>query len=87
LPDVAYGPRDGESGKRTQAVPLLVFEQDSAPRWVKPDPITRSAWEVTVRYDSGSFGFVTMESEPEFAVGDRVRLIESVLEPVHPTRR
>ena len=86
LPDVAYGSREGATGKPTQTVPLFVIEQDSGPRWVKPDPITRSTWEITVRYDNGSFGFVTVDAEPDFVVGDRVRLVENVLEPIGPGR-
>ena len=87
LPDVAYGQREGAAGKPTQAIPLFVIERDSGPRWVKPEPITRSAWEITVRYDNGSFGFVTVDAEPDLLVGDRVRLVENVLEHIGPGRR
>ncbi len=39
--------------------------------------MTKTVWEVTVRYDNGAFGVTRVEQEPELKVGERVRLIES----------
>ena len=86
LPDVASMPREGESGHATQAVPLFVIGGGNGARRVAAEPIYRSTWEVTIRYDNGSFGFVTVDAEPELAVGDRVRLVENVLELLTNTR-
>jgi hypothetical protein len=87
LPDVAATPREGVSGSVTQAVPLFVFDASSGARRVKPEPMSRSTWEVTIRYDNGSFGFLTVDAEPDFAVGDRVRLVDNVIEPLSSGRR
>lgn len=81
LPSIASSPQAGGMGSATQPVPLLSFGA-GGPQRVQREPATRSVWEITVRYDNSSFGFVTQEAEPEFKVGDRVRLIENVLEPI-----
>jgi hypothetical protein len=82
LPDLAATPREGVSGSATQAVPLFVFDAGRGASFVRPQPVSRSSWEVTIRYDNGSFGFVTVDAEPEFAVGDRVRLGDNIIEPI-----
>jgi len=81
LPSIASSPHVGGMGSATQPVPLLSFGA-GGPHRVQREPTTRFVWEITVRYDNGSFGFVTQDSEPELKVGDRVRLIENVLEPI-----
>ena len=81
LPSITSSPSVGGMGSATQPVPLFSFGS-GGPQRVQREPITRSVWEITVRYDNGSFGFVTQEAEPELKVGDRVRLIENVLEPI-----
>ena len=86
LPDIAATPREGVSGGATQAVPLFVFDAGKGAQRVKPQPISHSSWEVTIRYDNGSFGFVTVDAEPEFAVGDRVQLLDGVIEPLGGAR-
>ena len=79
LPSITASPRAGGMGSDTQAVPLLSFG-GGAPHRVQRQPATRSEWEITVRYDNGQFGFLTHDSEPEFKVGDRVRVVENVIE-------
>ncbi len=86
LPDIASTPRDGVSGQVIQAVPLFAIGGNGARR-VTQEPIYRSTWEVTIRYDNGSFGFVTMDAEPDLLAGDRVRLVEGVIEPLTNNRR
>lgn len=66
-------------GSATQAVPLFSLDRGGAHR-VKRQPTTRSEWEITVRYDNGQFGFLTHDSAPQFKVGDRVRIVENVIE-------
>ncbi len=82
LPDVAATPREGMAGPATQAVPLFVFDASHGAQVVRQQPMSRASWEVTIRYDNGSFGFVTVDAEPEFAVGDRVRLVDNMIEPL-----
>jgi hypothetical protein len=79
LPSITSSPRVGGMGSNTQAVPLLSFGSDG-PHRVQRSPTTRSVWEITVRYDSGQFGFLTHDSEPEAKVGDRVRVVENIME-------
>lgn len=86
LPSFAASPQAGGMGTTTQAVPMLSFGAGGARR-VQRDPIVRSAWEITVRYDNGQFGFVTQDGEPELRVGDRVRMFENVLEPIPQSPR
>ena len=74
-------PPSGGVGNETQAVPLVSFGQGGAQR-VQRDPVTRSMWEMTVRYDNGQFGQVTQDSPPEFKVGDRVRRVDKSFEPI-----
>ena len=81
LPGIASSPHAGGTGNETRAVPLFSFGA-GGPQRVPREPTTRVAWEVTVRYDNGQFGFVTHEMEPDLKVGDRVRHIENTLEPV-----
>lgn len=81
LPSITSSPRAGGMGSETQAVPLFSLGR-GGPQRVQREPTTRSVWEVTVRYDNGQLGFVTQEAEPDIKVGDRVRLIENVLEPI-----
>lgn len=87
LPDITSSPRQGGMGSTTQPVPLFTFGGGSGAQRVKPAPTTRTSWEITIRYDNGSFGFVNVDAEPGFAVGDRVRFVESVIEPLGPSRR
>ena len=79
LPSLASSAHAGGTGNETRAVPLFSIGAGGAQR-VQRAPVTRSVWEVTVRYDSGQFGFVTQEIEPELKVGDRVRHVENTLE-------
>ena len=80
-PNIASPPPAGGVGNETQAVPLVSFGQGGAQR-VQRDPVTRSMWEMTVRYDNGQFGQVTQDSPPEFKVGDRVRRVDKYFEPI-----
>lgn len=79
LPSITASPQAGGMGSETQAVPLFSFGSGGAHR-VPRQPTTRNEWEITVRYDNGQFGFLTRDSEPEFKVGDRVRVVENVIE-------
>jgi hypothetical protein len=79
LPSIAASPQAGGPGGATQAVPLFSFGKDG-PHRVPREPATRSEWEITVRYDNGQFGFLTHDSEPEFKVGDRVRVVDNEIE-------
>jgi hypothetical protein len=81
LPGIASSSHAGGTGNETRAVPLFSFGASGAQRAPR-EPTTRLAWEVTVRYDNGQFGFVTHDMEPDFKVGDRVRHIENTLESV-----
>ena len=89
-PDRETTPSTGPSsagglGNQTQAVPLLSFGSGGAQR-VQREPDTRSVWELTVRYDNGEFGLVTLDSQPGFAVGDRVRRVDNTFVPILPAR-
>jgi hypothetical protein len=79
LPSITSSPQVGGMGSDTQAVPLFTFGKSGAHR-VERQPTTRSEWEITVRYENGQFGFLTRDSEPEFKVGDRVRVVENMIE-------
>ena len=79
LPSITSSLQVGGMGSATQPVPLFSLGR-GGPQRVPREPATRSVWEVTVRYDNGQFGFVTQEAEPDLKVGDRVRLVENVLE-------
>ena len=81
LPSITSSPQVGGMGSETQAVPLFSIGR-GGPQRVQREPTTRSVWEVTVRYDNGQFGFVSQDSEPDLKVGDRVRLVENVLERI-----
>jgi hypothetical protein len=80
-PNIVLSPSTGGAGNDTQPVPLFRFGQGGVQR-VPREPVTRSVWEMTVRYDNGQFGFVTQDSQPEFIVGDRVRRVENIFEPI-----
>ncbi len=86
LPSITSSPRAGGMGNETQAVPLFSLGR-GGPQRVQREPTTRSVWEVTVRYDNGQFGFVTQVAEPDIKVGDRVRLVENVLELIPQSAR
>jgi hypothetical protein len=86
LPSVASSSHAGGTGNETRAVPLFSIGA-SGPQRVQRDPVTRSVWEITVRYDNGQFGFVNNDSEPELKVGDRVRHVEHALEVLAPPAR
>src|SRR3954468_22924909 len=86
LPSVASSSHAGGTGNETRAVPLFSIGA-GGPQRVQRDPVTRSVWETTVRYDNGQFGFVTNDSEPELKVGDRVRHVEHTLELLSPPAR
>ena len=79
LPSLATAPHAGGTGNETRAVPLFSIGA-GGPQRVQREPVSRSVWEVTVRYDNRQFGFVTNEMEPELKVGDRVRHVENTLE-------
>lgn len=79
LPSITSSPSVGGMGSTTQPVPLLSFGRDGLHR-VQRAPATRRVWEITVRYDTGQFGFLTQDNEPEAKVGDRVRVVENVIE-------
>ena len=81
LPSITSSPQAGGIGNQTQAVPLFSLGR-GGPQRVQREPLTRSVWEMTVRYDNGQFGFVTQDSEPDLKVGDRVRHVENTLEPI-----
>ena len=72
-------------GSEARAVPLFSFGA-GGPQRVQRDPVSRSVWEVSVRYDSGQLGFVTFEMEPELKIGDRGRHVEHTLEYIAPSR-
>ena len=74
------------NSNETRAVPLFSLGP-SGPQRVQREPTTRSSWEVSVRYDSGQFGFVNFDIEPELKVGDRVRHVEHTLEYIPPPPR
>ena len=80
-PNIASSPPAGGVGNETQAVPLLRFGESGAQR-VQREPATRSVWEMTVRYDNGQYGLVTLDRQPEFSVGDRVRRVDGSFVPV-----
>lgn len=86
MPSIASSSQGGNLGHDTQAVPIFSIGRGGAQR-VPREPVTRSVWEITVRYDNGQFGFVTNELEPDLKVGDRVRQIENTLEPLAPPAR
>ena len=86
LPSVASSSHAGGTGNETRAVPLFSIGA-SGPQRVQRDPVTRSVWEITVRYDNGQFGFVSNENEPDLKVGDRVRHVEHTLELLAPPPR
>lgn len=77
---VALPPAAGGVGNETQTVPLVSFGKGGAQR-VPREQATHSVWEMTVRYDSGQFGLVTLDSQPAFGVGDRVRRIDNTFVP------
>jgi hypothetical protein len=79
LPSITSSPRVGGMGSTTQPVPLFSLGSDG-PHRVQRAPTTRSVWEITIRYDTGQFGFLTHDNEPEAKVGDRVRVVENVIE-------
>jgi hypothetical protein len=86
LPGITSSPQAGGMGSETQTVPLFSLGK-GGPHRVPREPATRSVWEITIRYDSGQFGFLTHEHEPEFKVGDRIKLVDGVLEPLGPSVR
>ena len=86
LPSITSSPSVGGMGSTVQTVPLLSIGKDGAHR-VPPEPVTRTTWEVTVRYDDGSFGFVPLAAEPDLKVGDRVRHVENTLELIEHAGR
>jgi len=86
LPSIDAAPSAGGMGNTVQTVPLFSIGKDGAHR-VQREPATQPVWEITVRYDHGSFAFVTVEAEPELNVGDRVRHIENTLELLTPPAR
>ncbi|MCJ7838808.1 MAG: hypothetical protein MUP61_06295 [Burkholderiales bacterium] len=78
----------GGTGHQTQAVPLISFGSGSGgAQRVQREPATRSVWEMTVRYDNGEFGVATLDSQPVFAVGDRVRRVDNAFVPHPPAGR
>ncbi len=79
LPGIASSPSVGGMGSATQPVPLFTFGS-GGPHRVQPEPVTRSVWEITIRYDHGQYGFLKNASEPGFKVGDRVRVLENGIE-------
>ena len=53
LPSLASAPHAGGTGNETRAVPLFSIGA-GGPQRVQREPVTRSVWEVTVRYDNGT---------------------------------
>ena len=86
LPSVTASPNEGGMGNTVQTVPLLSIGKDGAHR-VPREPAIQHTWQLTVRYDNGSFGFVTVDTEPDLKVGDRVRHVENTLELLDPAPR
>lgn len=43
-------------------------------------PAVTKTWEVIVRMDDGQFRVLTLESQPDYAKGDRVRIVNGKLE-------
>ena len=86
LPNNTSASHAGGIGNATQAVPLFSIGRGGAQR-VQREPVTRSVWEITVRYDNGQFGFVTQDMESDLKVGDRVRHVENSLEAIPQAAR
>ena len=81
MPGTSVAPTPGGIGNEVRAVPQISIGRGGAQR-VEREPATRSVWELTVRYDNGQFGLVTLDSQPNFAVGDRVRRIDNTFVPI-----
>jgi hypothetical protein len=79
LPSITSSPQSGGMGSDTQTVPLFTLGK-GGPHRVQREPTTRSVWEITIRYDNGQFGFLTHDHEPDFKVGDRVKMVDGVIE-------
>ncbi len=62
-----------------QPVPMFSLSREGFER-SPPPPVTRSQWEVTVRFDNGAYGLVVEQAEPSFRVGNRVKLVDDRLE-------
>jgi hypothetical protein len=43
-------------------------------------PVVTKQWEVIVRLDGGQFRVLTLEAQPDYAKGDRVRIVDGKLE-------
>jgi hypothetical protein len=51
----------------------------SATRVGSDAPSVTKVWEVIVKLDTGLFRVITLESQPDFAKGDRVRVVDGKL--------
>jgi outer membrane lipoprotein SlyB len=79
LPGRAPGTTSGGLGSDNRTVPLFSVGREGFER-SPPPPVTRSQWEVTVRFDNGAYGLVVEPTEPSFRVGNRVKLVDDRLE-------
>jgi hypothetical protein len=52
----------------------------SATRVGSEAPAVTTTWEVIVRLDDGQFRVVALQSQPDYAKGDRVRIVNGKLE-------
>jgi len=52
-----------------------------------PANVTAVEYEVTVLYDDGTTGTVTVEQKPALQSGQKVRVTGNKIEPVQPVRR
>lgn len=86
IPDITASPRTGGMGSSVQTVPLFSMSREGVSRVERP-PLYVPNWEITVRFDNGAFGVVTQETEPDWKVGDRVKLIDNILEALPLPKR
>ena len=52
----------------------------SATRVGQDAPVSTKVWEVIVRLDSGQFRVLTLEAQPDYQKGDRVKIVEGKLQ-------
>jgi hypothetical protein len=52
----------------------------SATRVGQDAPVSTKVWEVIVRLDSGQFRVLSLEAQPDYQKGDRVKIVEGKLE-------
>jgi len=81
FPQTAPGTTAGGLGSDNRTTTLFSLDREGFHRPARP-PVTRSQWEVTVRFDNGAYGLVVEPSEPANRVGDRVQVVDDRLEPL-----